>query len=67
MSTENIKKTNKTAVIVTYVIAVLLLVAGWFIPLFGYEVYGNASDQMMFWYIPAALNAFIMPLRAVPL
>ena len=66
MSTENIKKTNKTAVIVTYVIAVLLLVAGWFIPLFGYEVYSNASDQMMFWYIPAALNAALMPFTGSP-
>ncbi len=61
MSTENTKKTNKTAVIVTYVIAVLLLVAGWFIPLFGLDYFENTGDQMMFWYIPAALNAFLMP------
>ena len=36
MTTANNKKSIKTAVVVTYVIATLLLVAGWFVPAFGY-------------------------------
>lgn len=67
MSTDITKKTNKTAVIVTYVIAVLLLVAGWFIPLFGFEFFEDVNAQMMFWYIPAALNAALMPFTGSPL
>ena len=52
----------KTLVVVTYIIATVLLVAGWFVPIFDSA---NADleivDKMMFWYVPAFINAFLFP------
>ena len=61
MTTANNKKSIKTAVVVTYVIATLLLVAGWFVPAFGYGQDMELGDTMLFWYVPAIINAFLNP------
>lgn len=64
MTTVNTKKSIKSAVVVTYIIATLLLVAVWFVPCFGYgqpDVDG-IGNMMMFWYIPAFINAFFFPI-----
>ena len=61
MTTVNKKKPIKTAVVVTYVIATLLLIAGWFVPAFGYEQGIKLADSMLFWYVPGILNAFLFP------
>ena len=63
MTTVNTKKSIKTAVVVTYIIAVLLLVAVWFVPGFGYgQNVDGIGNMMMFWYIPAFINAFFFPI-----
>ncbi len=61
MTTVNTKKSIKTAVVVTYIIAVVLLVAAWFVPGFGYGQGTELGDMMMFWYVPAIINAFLYP------
>ncbi len=61
MTTQTKKKSIKTAVVVTYVIVTLVLIAGWFIPVFGYNEGYEVVDRMMFWYIPALINAFLYP------
>lgn len=61
MTTANTKKSIKTAVVVTYVIATVLLIAGWFVPGFGYSMGLKTGDMMMFWYVPAIINAFLSP------
>lgn len=61
MTTVNTKKSIKTAVVVTYVIATLLLIAGWFVLGFGYNKGLEVGDMMMFWYVPAIINAFLSP------
>lgn len=62
MTTANTKSSNiKTAVVVTYVIATLLLIAGWFVPAFGYGEDLEIADMMLFWYVPAIVNAFLNP------
>ena len=61
MTTANKPSKLKTAVVVTYVIATLLLIAGWFVPGFGYDKGLEIGDMMLFWYIPAFINAFFFP------
>lgn len=61
MTTVKTKKSIKPAVVVTYVIATLALIAGWFIPIFGYGQGMDTMDMMMFWYVPAIINAFFNP------
>lgn len=46
---------KKTAVVVTYVIALLALWAGLFVPLFGTG--GELADRMMFRYLPSIFNS----------
>ncbi|MGN0818151.1 MAG: hypothetical protein ACI4L9_04200, partial [Candidatus Coproplasma sp.] len=55
MSTENAKKTNKKAAIITYLIALIVIVGGWFIPLLGSSEL-NLVDRMAFWYLPDIFN-----------
>lgn len=60
MTTQNKKSYNKTATIITYVIAVLCLLAGLFAPLYG-KVLDNsaykAENAMLFMYLPALFNS----------
>lgn len=46
---------NKKVVVITYVIALLALWAGLFVPLFGAG--GEIADRMMFRYIPSFINS----------
>lgn len=48
-------KSKKTAIVITYVIAMLALWAGLFIPLFGTG--GEMADRMMFRYLPSIFNS----------
>lgn len=52
---ERKNKSKKTAVVITYVIAMLALWAGLFVPLFGTG--GEIMDRMMFRYLPSIFNA----------
>lgn len=61
MTTANNKKSIKTAVVVTYIIALLVLIAGWFAPAFGFDTGMELVDTMMFWYVPALINTFLYP------
>ena len=57
MTTANQKKPIKSAVVATYAAATILLIAGWFIPAFGYGQDIAVGDMMLIWYIPAIINA----------
>ncbi|MGN0815059.1 MAG: hypothetical protein ACI4MH_07495 [Candidatus Coproplasma sp.] len=56
MSTENVKSPNKKSSVITYIIALLVIIGAWFIPLFGsFASFG--IDGMAFWYLPAMINS----------
>lgn len=57
MTNSENKKPIKLAVVVTYAIVTVLLIAGWFIPAFGYGQGLNIGNMMLFMYIPALLSA----------
>ena len=51
---ESKNKGKKTAIVITYVIALLTLLAGLFVPLYGNG--GEMADRMMIRYLPGMLN-----------
>jgi hypothetical protein len=54
MATTTVKKSNKRGVVITYVIALLCLIAGLFVPL--YNTTGDILDRMLFIYLPSVIN-----------
>lgn len=55
MATETTVRSNKGATIVTYVIALLCLIAGLFAPLYGTS--GSLTERMLFFYLPGVFDA----------
>ncbi len=51
------KKSIKFAVVVTYAIATVMLIAGWIIPAFGYGQGLAVGDMILLLYLPAVINA----------
>ena len=51
------KKSIKLAVVVTYAIATVALILGWFIPAFGYGQELAVGDMILVLYLPAVINA----------
>jgi hypothetical protein len=54
MTTTATKKSNKSGIVFTYIVALLCLIAGFFAPLYGNAT--NLADKMLFMYLPNALN-----------
>lgn len=58
MTTENVKKPNKAGAVITYIIALLVIIGTWFIPLLGTAA-TPVVDRMTFWYLPDIFNKAI--------
>lgn len=56
MANTNIRKSTKTATIVTYSIALVCLLAGFFAPLYGVVGSSSIEQSMLAFYLPDALN-----------
>lgn len=69
MSTKNVKKPNKTLAVITYIIALIVIIGGWFIPTFG-SFASTRVERMPFWFIPvmfnSALGIDLIPAALIP-